>query len=137
VFASPDTTKGKSDERIPLHGAVVEHLKPLQASEIHEVFPWTSDKRYQYIILHNIQDKAGVGGNGRNGGYFGYHDLPRGYATTKHMDLFELQKLMQHCSLETIREHVSMPGKLKRAIKKVHIPEFLTVRKTFTRQAGE
>ena len=49
------------------------------------------------------------------------------------MDLFELQKLMQHRSLETTRGYVNMAGKLKKAIKKVHVPDFLTVRETFTR----
>ena len=139
AFAPADTTKGNRDERVPLHGAVIEHLKPLQASETHEVFPWTAGKRYLYILFQRIQDKAGVGGNGKNGGYFGFHDLRRGYATAnaEHMDLFELQKLMQHRSLETTRGYVNMAGKLKKAIKKVHVPEFLAVRETFTRQADE
>ena len=44
AFAPADITKGKRDERIPLHGAVIEHLRPLQASESHEVFPWASGK---------------------------------------------------------------------------------------------
>lgn len=67
-------------------------------------------------------------------GLLGFHDLRRGYATAnaEHMDLFELQKLMQHRSLETTRGYANMAGKLKKAIKKVHVPSFLAVRETFT-----
>jgi integrase len=134
-----DSTKGKRDERIPLHGAVIGHLRPLQASETHEVFQCESGTamRQLYKVYHRIQDKAGVSNCGKNGGDFGFHDLRRGFATAnaEHMDLFELQKLMQHRSLETTRGYVNMAGKLKKAIEKVHVPEFLAVRETFTRQA--
>ena len=76
---------------------------------------------------------------GKNGGYFGFHDLRRGYATAnaEHMDLFELQKLMQHRSLETTRGYVNMAGKLKKAINKAHVPDFLTVREPFTSQPNQ
>ncbi len=134
AFAPADTTKGKRDERIPLHGAVIEHLRPLLASETHEVFQWKSGKRQSYEVFHKIQDKAGLSNCGKDGGYFGFHDLRRGYATAnaEHMDLFELQKLMQHRTLETTQGYVSMAGKLKKAINKAHVPDFLTVREPFT-----
>ncbi len=92
--------------------------------------PWIVD----WIEPNGKRRSKSFGAGRENSGYFGFHDLRRGYATAnaEHMDLFELQKLMQHRSLETTQGYVSMAGKLKKAINKAHVPDFLTVREPFT-----
>ena len=41
------------------------------------------------------------------------------------MDLFELQALMQHKSLETTRRYVSMAGRLNRVVETLKVPVVL------------
>ena len=41
------------------------------------------------------------------------------------MNLFELQTLMQHKSLETTKLHVSMVGRLNKAVDGLYVPEVL------------
>ncbi|WP_083842885.1 site-specific integrase [Schlesneria paludicola] len=51
--------------------------------------------------------------------------MRRGFATlnAESMDLFELQKLMQHKSLETTRGYVNMAKRLNRAVSNLFVPE--------------
>lgn len=47
---------------------------------------------------------------GKNGGWYGFHDLRQGFATVNaaSMNLFELQSLMQHRSLTTTQGYVNI-----------------------------
>ncbi|HWB10919.1 MAG TPA: tyrosine-type recombinase/integrase [Pirellulales bacterium] len=56
---------------------------------------------------------------------FGLHDLRRGFATMNAagMDLFTLQKLMQHKSLETTKLYVNMVDRLKPAVANIFVPD--------------
>ncbi len=60
-------------------------------------------------------------------GWYGFHDLRRGFATENAtaMDLFELQALMQHKSLETTRGYVSMTNRLNTAVEGLYVPDVL------------
>ena len=61
---------------------------------------------------------------GKNGGWYGFHDLRRGFATVNaaSMNLFELQGLMQHKSLETTRGYVNMAAGLNRSVGNLFVP---------------
>ena len=61
---------------------------------------------------------------GKDGGWYGFHDLRRGFATVHaaSMNLFELQRLMRHKSLTTTQGYVSMAGQLNKAVRGLFVP---------------
>ncbi len=67
---------------------------------------------------------------GKNG-WYGFHDFLRALATlnAQKMDLFELQGLMQHQSLETTKLYVNMASRLK-MIKGLYVPNVLATSET-------
>ena len=69
---------------------------------------------------------------GKNGGWYGFLDLRRGFATANaaSMNLFELQGLMQHKSLETTKGYVSMAGQLNKAVQMLFVPTLPRVGQT-------
>ena len=60
-------------------------------------------------------------------GWYGFQNLRRGFATENaaEMDLFELQQLMQHKSLETTKLYIGMAKKLNRAVEPLKVPAVL------------
>lgn len=121
TLLSPHTqNKGKRDEPIPLHPVIAQHLRPLVGLDTARVFPWSLSSRSLYPQLDRIQQAAGVQG-------WAFHDFRRGFATqnAEQLDLFELQSLMQHRSIETTRRYVDMAAKLKRSTDKINVPEVL------------
>ncbi len=129
--------KGRRDERIPLHPAIVEHLHQLEGSFASHVFPWNHHERTLWAHFDEIQSNAKLDDGTEDGcpmpkcgkeGWYGFHDLRRGFATenwNEDMDLFQLQALMQHKSLETTKGYVSMAGKLKRTVDGLNVPDVL------------
>jgi integrase len=115
--------KGKRDQLIPLHPLVIEHLAPLEGSFHPCVFPWSFSRRLIWKQFYRIQEAAGV--RDSNGDYYGFHDLRRGFATMNAatMDLFTLQRLMQHQSLETTKLYVAMAHRLRPAIEGLYVPQ--------------
>jgi integrase len=61
---------------------------------------------------------------GKGGGWYGFHDLRRGFATmnAETMDLFELQALMQHKSLTTTQGYVNMAKRLQKPVDDLFVP---------------
>lgn len=127
--------KGKREERIPLHPLVLEHLRQLAGSFDTHVFPWTENARNLWPEFQRIQAAAKLPDGkpmpqaGKHGGWYGFHDARRGFATMNaaSMDLFELQGLMQHKTLETTREYVNMAKRYNETVKNLFVPQNLRV----------
>jgi len=131
--ATASGNKGKREQRIPLHPVVVAHLRKLQSFD-ERVFPWDQHYRKLWVHLAIIQKAATIPGDkpdetkplpqcGKNG-WYGFHDLRRAFATCNAaaMDLFELQKLMQHKSLATTQGYVNMAKKLNAKVANLFVP---------------
>jgi len=129
--------KGKRDERIPLHPIVVEHLRRLAGSFDARVFPWNQHYRKLWPHFAAIQANTKIPGDkpnetkplpqcGKNG-WYGFHDIRRAFATfnAAQMDLFQLQALMQHKSLETTKSYVNMSNRLTDQVKALYVPPIL------------
>ena len=136
ALSQAEDNKGKRDAKIPLHPVVVEHLRKLAGSFDTHVFPWNLHERTLWVQFNRIQANAKVvGPEGKEKpmpkcgkeGWYGFHDLRRGFATENAagMNLFELQTLMQHKSLETTKLYVSMVGRLNKAVDGLYVPEVL------------
>jgi integrase len=70
-----------------------------------------------FATFHAIQKAAGIVPKNRDG-YYGLHDLRRGFATLNadKMDLFQLRDLMQHKSLKTTEIYVQMARRLQQPV---------------------
>ena len=138
ALTQADANKGRRDQLLPLHPLAVEHLRPLAASFDSRVFPWDHDNRTLWSEFARIQEAARLVDDspmpkgGKNGGWYGFHDLRRGFATANaaSMNLFELQGLMQHKSLETTKGYVSMAGQLNKAVQRLFVPTLPRVGQT-------
>ena len=121
-----EDNKGRRDVEIPLHPVIAEHLQKLAASFGSHVFPWSNGRRTLWTQFWRIQEASGIPKCGKQG-WYGFHDLRRGFATQNagEMDLFELQALMQHKSLETTRGYVSMANRLNKAVEGLYVPDVL------------
>ncbi len=127
--------KGRRDERIPIHPLVVEHLRKLTGSFGELVFPWSKIRATLWTEFREIQAAAKIADNkpmpkaGKNGRWYGFHDLRRGFATMNagSMDLFELQGLMQHKSLETTRLYVNMAQRYTETVQRLFVPPNLRI----------
>lgn len=122
VFSPAEDNKGKRDVLLPLHPMLIEHLGKLTSK--FKVFPFRGDIGKLYVQFGRIQKHAGIVPRNKDGWYT-FHDLRRGFATinAEHLDLFELQSLMQHKSLETTRRYVSMARRLRPAVAKINVPD--------------
>ncbi len=133
-----DTNKGRRDQLIPLHPLVIQYLKPLAATFDSRVFPWNYNRRTLWTEFARIQkaarltDKSPMQKSGKDGRWYGFHDLRRGFATVNaaSMDLFELQALMQHQTLETTRVYVSMAKRLQKPVSNLFVPSLPRVGET-------
>ncbi len=138
ALSRAESNKGRRDQLIPLHPLVIEHLKPLTASFNRMVFPWDHNNRTLWSEFARIQDAARLADgspmpkSGKNGGWYGFHDLRRGFATVNaaSMDLFELQALMQHKSLTTTQGYVSMAQRLQKPVNNLFIPSLPRIGET-------
>lgn len=125
-----ETNKGRRDQLIPLHPLVVDFLKPLEGSFSTKLFPWDHHSRTLWDEFGRIQAAARLADDkplpkaGKNGGWYGFHDLRRGFATVNaaSMNLFELQGLMQHKSLTTTQGYVNMANQLNRSVANLFVP---------------
>ena len=130
--------KGGRDEMIPLHPLTIDHLRLLAGSFDERVFPWMNHERLLWDEFTRIQESAQLPDGsplpkcGKNGAWYGFHDLRRGFATlnAESMNLFELQALMQHQSLETTKGYVNMAKKLNRAISGLFVPSLPRIGET-------
>jgi integrase len=124
--------KGKRDLRVPLHPLVVEHLRKLTGSFDDRVFPWSQSNAELWHAFVRIQkattmpDGTPLPKGGRSGGWYGFHDFRRAFATMNAGDLtmFQLQTMMQHADLATTRKYVNMADQLHPVVAKLHVPQF-------------
>ncbi|WP_397569068.1 tyrosine-type recombinase/integrase [Schlesneria sp. T3-172] len=130
--------KGKREERIPLHPLVLSHISQLAGTFDSHVFPWNQNKRDLWPEFQIIQaaaklaDGSPMPKGGKFGRWYGFHDLRRGFATMNAatMNLFELQGLMQHKSLETTRNYVNMAKGYEETVKNLFVPPNLKIGET-------
>jgi len=125
--------KGKSDELVPLHPIVVEHLQRL-ASFDPLVFPWNHNRRTLDTQYHQIQQAAGVHlpchekHDHTDACYcYGFHDLRRAFATmnAETLSADALQALMRHKSYQTTQRYINMTNQLNRSVAGLHVPDVL------------
>lgn len=123
ALSQADDNKGKRDALVPLHGVAIEHLRKLSGSFDSHVFPWNHSRRRLYDEFYRLQSTAGVKPSGKD--WYGWHDLRRAFATlnAQGLDLFTLQRLMQHKNLETTKLYVNMANRLKPAVAGLYIPD--------------
>ncbi|WP_373653370.1 tyrosine-type recombinase/integrase [Schlesneria sp. DSM 10557] len=122
--------KGKREERIPLHPVVAAQLELVSGSFDTHVFPWNKNRRELWPTFQAIQAAATLADGtplpkgGKGGKWYGFHDIRRGFATMNgdEMDLFQLQALMQHKSLETTKGYVNMARRLKKPVDNLFVP---------------
>ncbi len=125
--------KGRSDERVPLHPVVVDHLRTI-ASFDRLVFPWPHHERTLWAHFAKIQDEAGIhlpcdGDHEHTDAchLYGFHDLRRAFATMNAGQLTgdALQSLMRHRSYQTTQRYINMAKQLDGAVEALHVPECL------------
>lgn len=128
-----DDNKGNRDEAVPLHPAVVDHLRKL-ASFHPVIFPWHYHERTLWVEFAKIQAAAGVHLDcSRDHKHtdachlYGFHDLRRAFATMNAPALSgdELQKLMRHKSYLTTKRYINMTGRLESVVGSLHVPAVL------------
>jgi integrase len=139
-----DDNKGKRDERIPLHPAVIEHLQRL-AGFSERMFPWPIEsnptwKKELYAEWAKIQQAAGIHLDCPKRHEhtdacrrYGFHDLRRAFATENAADMEPkvLQKWMRHKSYSTTMVYSAMAeNKLEATLDKLKVPDVLKRRAT-------
>jgi integrase len=133
AISQAESNKGGRDVKIPLHPIIVEHLRILSGSFDDYVFPWNKGRALIWIQFRAIQENAKLADGsplprgGKFGRWYGFHDLRRGFATMNagKIDLFRLQTLMQHVSLETTKTYVNLAKSLNESVEALHVPQFL------------
>ena len=125
--------KGKSDELVPLHPVVVEHLQRLTSFES-VVFPWHHDSRGLYVELDRIHEAAGIHlpcheehEHTAACHRYAFHDLRRAFATVNAETLSAdaLQSLMRHKDYSTTQRYINMAHQLNRSVEGLHVPDVL------------
>lgn len=122
--------KGGRDQQIELHPIVIDHLRKIVGSFDPNVFPWSNNLRLLWTQFRRIQESAKLpddsplGRHGKAGSWYGFHDLRRGFATANAsaLNLFELQRLMQHQSLETTKGYVGMAKRASNTSSVLFVP---------------
>jgi integrase len=128
-----EDNKGKRDERVPLHPAVVEHLHRIVG--LHPaVFRWAHDQRTPWEEFGRLQREAGISlpcperhEHTPACHVYGFHDLRRAFATVNAPRLKPeaLQKLMRHKSYTTTLRYVGLANQLEKAVESMPVPEVL------------
>jgi integrase len=136
AISRAEHNKGKRDERVKLHAAVVEHLKHL-AGFHPRVFPWPHGRRALQKEFAKLQEGAGIhldcSGNHSHTRYchvYGFHDLRRAFATMNADKLTPdaLQALMRHKSYQTTQVYINMARQMDAAVASLHVPDVLKSR---------
>jgi integrase len=122
VFSPAKQNKGRRDVICRIHPMVIEHLRPLLNTFDEKLFALATGQDSLGDQFTKIQRAAGIEPP-RGKTRYGFHDLRRGFATANaaSLDLFELQRLMQHKSLATTQKYVSM-AKRDSSVDKLKLP---------------
>lgn len=126
--------KGRRDDFIPLHPVIREHIESIRGSFSDLVFPFvdahgiTQSTTIQLKRFQQIQKAAEITPRMKRPGlWYSFHDFRRGFATANasEMDVFELQRLMQHRSITTTQRYVAMAERLQRPVDRLVVPDRL------------
>lgn len=126
--------KGRRDDFIPLHPAIHQHLQLIRGTFSDLVFPFVDGhglNQSSTVLLRRfqqIQKAVEITPRlKRKGLWYSFHDFRRGFATANaaNMDVFELQRLMQHRSITTTQKYVAMAGRLDRPVDRLVLPDVL------------
>lgn len=127
-------TKGRRDERIPLHPIVVEHLRRIAGFE-QEFFPWPRGVEALYDQFADIQATAGIelachGDHEHTVAchVYGFHDFRRAFATmnAERLTPDAMQSLMRHKSYTTTQRYINVARQLTRSVEALHVPTLPT-----------
>jgi integrase len=128
ILSNHYDTKGKRDVVLPLHkmiwDAIREHKADPNRLKTDFVFAYKDEDIRK--TFQQIQERAGIKPrNKRDGEWYTFHDLRRGFATLNadRLDLFELQKLMNHRDIKTTLGYVNMAHRLRPAVEKIVVPK--------------
>ena len=126
-----EDNKAGRDEAVALHPSVIKHLEWM-AGFTPEVFPWEFTQRRLYVEFHRIQKAAGIHlpCSGRHEHtdachYYGFHDLPRGFATVtgKNLGNRALQQMMRHKDYSTTQRYIDLRNQLDGVADLLEVPD--------------
>lgn len=117
-----EDNKGRRDQRILLHGLVLEHLRGLPGFTP-EFFPWSHPRRKIWEELARIQALDKIKPTGK--AHYTFHDLRRGFATmnAERMTADALQALMQHQDYKTTQRYINLARQLRPAVQNLFVPD--------------
>jgi integrase len=131
-----EDNKGKRDELVKLHPAVVDHLRRL-AGFTPTVFPWNHGRTTLYAEFARVQGAAGIRlpcpkshEHSRYCYVYGFHDLRRAFATMNadKLSADALQALMRHKSYTTTQLYINMARQMDKAVEALHVPDVLKLK---------
>jgi integrase len=134
ILSPQSANKGRRDDFIPLHPVIREHIERIRGTFSDLLFPFVDAggiKQSPTVQLRRFQDIQRAAGIvprlKRPGLWYAFHDFRRGFATANagEMDVFELQRLMQHQSITTTQRYVAMAGRLQRPVDRLVVPDVL------------
>lgn len=121
AFVRGCDTKGKRDQRVPLHPVVADHLRRLPGFSA-ELFPWPhATCKTLRNELHRLCRLAGIP-------KYGFHSLKKAFCTlnASRLEPSMLQFLAQHASFETTRAYYINPqSQAQEAVGKLFVPDVL------------
>jgi integrase len=122
VFLRAEHNKGDRDEVVPLHDLVIEHLRQIKSFGP-MLLPWPLARRKLWDVFHKIQTEAGV--KRRDGKFYGFHDLRRGFATMNadRMSADALQAIMRHRDYGTTKRYINLARQLNPATRDIFVPQ--------------
>jgi len=129
VHLKAENTKGDRDEVLRFHPMILEHLRPIKTLQP-MVLPWPYGRRDLWDQFHRIQEAAGV--RKRDGRYYGFHDLRRGFATlnVSRMSAEALQRIMRHKDFSTTRRYINMVQTMDQVVNDIYVPKLPTKKKS-------
>ncbi|MFH1267453.1 MAG: tyrosine-type recombinase/integrase, partial [Planctomycetota bacterium] len=128
-----EDTKGRRDVAVPLHPAVVDHLRKIVGFHPF-VFRWCHERTKLWLEFGRLQREAGIKLPCREQHdhtpacyTYGFHDLRRAFATVNapRMKPEALQRLMQHKSYQTTLRYIGLADQLTDAVESMPVPEAL------------
>jgi integrase len=123
ALSRAEHNKGKRDQPIALHAAIIEHLRLVPS--FHPVFfPWSYGKATLYTEFTRIQEATQLR-PALADRHYTFHDLRRAFATMNadRLTADALQVLMQHKDYQTTQKYINMARQLKPAVQNLFVPD--------------
>ena len=115
-----EDTKGKRDQRVPVHPVVLDHWRRLPGFSP-ELFPWPYHPRTLWVAFHKLREAAGVP-------RLAFHSIKKAFCTLNAplIDPSALGFLAQHQSRTTTDKHYINPAaKIQEAVSRLFVPDVL------------